>query len=156
MRLDGNYFVQILVSTFDDNCQLLCFVLFMFRNATGSVMVASSFGMPPFAHEFRAVDAQPTRRRSIMNLWTVLASSTATHSVFFIAFNQYFKIESSNSIFKKHSKSIVLQQQCKQNCDKSAEIILIGFGGRKSVVSGILIWALPKHQGGPPPFKWFQ
>ena len=86
---------------FDDNCQLLCFVLFMFRNATGSVMVASSFGMPPFAHEFRAVDAQPTRRRSIMNLWTVLASSTATHSVFFIAFNQYFKIESSNSIFKK-------------------------------------------------------
>ena len=89
---------------FDDNCQLLCFVLFMFRNATGSVMVASSFGMPPFAHEFRAVDAQPTRRRSIMNLWTVLASSTATHSVFFIAFNQYFKIDSSNSIFKKPLK----------------------------------------------------
>ena len=88
----------------------------MFRNATGSVMVASSFGMPPFAHEFRAVDAQPTRRRSIMNLWTVLASSTATHSVFFIAFNQY---SSERFFLKITSPKGSFRNICEKNCDQS-------------------------------------
>lgn len=52
-------------------------VFFRFRNRISSFVAGRdarpfyySFGMPPFAHEFRAVDAQPTRRCSIMNLWT--------------------------------------------------------------------------------------